>query len=620
MRKFLSFWEIVSQVWLSEPMVIMALVILKVYLFTRVVIAALSSLGDVASKACLELNDLLDTVLNTLYYVSMATQDLIEYAMDLAVDLAKDLISLVITVAKSMIKLLIELYLGTLACLCTAFVKGCLDLVEDLISTITEYVQDALDAVISAINTITGKLTLLINGFLKGIAAIESLFLDDSDSISDTISNLNVTISSLSDITIPTTFADAISNLSDSIPDFEDVLLNLTDIVTAPLTVLDEQVLQIAVDETYDNPFTETNYDVLKDTCDKLEQVFDDSVTEAQKISNWILISLGIATFLLLIFLVWSARRKWKRKSAIIDTLTYEHLQIAIGNLIQQHSHPLLHLLVKNFDPRIQWLVYYTTTPTLARCAMIGIVGVCGWALQLMVLNCIEKELSGFSGSAANSKYAEFVSEFANDTSAYISSTQDGVNNELLQPVTDLATDLYDVILDAEKEINSTINSVFGDSVFAKPLQTIIYCTIGRKLETIEEGLEWVIKNAHLNLTSYTTLYVESASENSATSIDSVSSGISDFVDSASSLVQDYRETLEIELIIALAFFGVWLLMFIVGCAILGYREYTRPDIQQQMISVPAPLNEDEKKELGYPFRDPFAITASSKYTDLLNN
>lgn len=598
----------------------MALVILKVYLFTRVVIAAISSLGDVASKACLDLNDLLDTVLNTLYYVSMATQDLIEYAMDLAVDLAKDLISIVITMAKSMIKLLIELYLGTLACLCTAFVKGCLDLVEDLITSITEYVQDALNAVIAAINTITGKLTLLINGFLKGIAAIGSLFLDDSESISDTISNLNVTISSLSDITIPTTFADAISNLSDSIPDFEDVLLNLTDIVTAPLTVLGEEVLQIAVDETYDNPFSETNYDVLKDTCDKIEQAFEDSVSEAQKISNWILISLGIATFLLLCFLVWSARRKWKRTSAIIDSLTYEHLQIAIANLIQQHSHPLLHLFVKNFDPRIQWLVYYTTTPTLARCAMIGIVGVFGWALQLMVLNCIEKQLSDFSGSAATSKYADLVSEFANHTSAYISSTQDGVNDELLQPVTDLATDLYDVILDAEKDINSTINSVFGDSIFAQPLQTIIYCTIGRKLETIEEGLEWVIRNAHLNLTSYTNLYVDSASENSATSIDSVSSGISDLVDSASSLVQDYRETLEIELIIALTFFGVWILMFIVGCAILGCREYTRPDIQQQMISVPAPLNEDEKKELGYPFRDPFATTASSKYTDLLNN
>lgn len=626
MRKYLSLWESLSQVWLSEPLVVMCLFILKVYLFTQAVLAAISSLGEVTTSACSELNDLLDSVLNSLYYASIATQKTVEYAMGLAVDLAKDLISLCITVAKAMIKLLIELYLGTLACLCTAFVKGCLELVTDLISSITEHVQDAVNTVISAINKALSNLTLVINGFLKGLSALESLFLlDNADSISSAMSSINVTISSLSDITIPTTYIDVISNLSDSIPDFEDVLSNLTSIVTAPLDILDTQVQQLAIEEPYEFPIAEnTTYNVLKQTCEQLEQVFEQSAATASRYSNYVIIGLALATLALLCLLVWLAWRKWKRHSTLVDSLVHEHLPVMTWNLLHEYRHTLLHQLVKHRDPRIQWLVYYTTTPTLARCAMIGITGVVGWALQTLILNGIDNQLAQLLESLLydTTKVAltEMADSFANDTQQYISDTQESVNQNLLAPVTDLATDLYDTILVAESVVNNTVNSVFGDTIFAAPLQTIIYCTVGRKLETIEDGLAWLIRNSQLNLSPYTDLYVLAASESAVDSVDTVVSGFSDIMKSAGSLVDKYRDIIEIELIIALAFLGVWFLMFMVGCIFLGASQYTRPDITQQVISEPRPLDDREKRELGYPFRDPFVVTASSRYTDLLSN
>lgn len=622
MRKYLSFYEGLPQVWLSDIVVAVALLMVKVYLFTRALLASLASIEKATIRSCLKMNLMLDQVLNTLYQVSKVTQQAFEYAMDSTSEIIKVLLSLSITAVKGIILLLIDLYLGTLACLCTAFVHGTLEFVTDVVRTITETVDDAVNLAMKGINTALHLLSTVINGILATVATIKSIFsLNDTSSISDALDLVSLNIGKLNNISIPTTFVDTIADLSDSVPNFENVLSNLTGIVTAPLDVLHGHVKLLSVSQ----PFilsTQGNhtYDVLGHTCLELEDSFRKAMSITLKCSEYLLIGLGVALFLALCVSTWIAHRNWERNAALIELLACENNQVQIGNLILQHNNHILFLIIESWDPRLQWLVYYMNTPAVRRCLLIGACGVLAFGLQTMLLNLVEKKMGSYMDSstldATKAALKELAANFVRETQLYINDTQNTLNMELFDPIQQFTTDIHDTIVDAETAVNNTVNSVFGSTPFASPLQTIIYCTIGRKLDTIESGLVWLISHSELNLTSFTGSHIDLINESS---LDYVRGTMSDFaeVNTADYLIKQYRSMLEVELLTFSAFFGAWLVILTIGFGILIFRELTELDIQPQTIGFPRQLTQRQRKDLEYPFHDPFALTASSRYTNI---
>lgn len=623
MRKYLSFYESLSQVWLSDIVMAMAILMVKIHLFTRALLASIASIEKATIRSCLKLNQMLDLVLNTLYQVNILTQRAIEYAMDSTCQVLKVVLSLSIAAVKGIILLLIDLYLGTLACLCTAFVHGTLEFVTDVVKDITEAVDDAINLAMKGINTALNLLSTVINGFLGTLATIKSIFTqDDTSSISDALDLVSLNITKLHNISIPTSFVDSIANLSNSIPDFEDVLSNLTKIVTTPLDVLNDHVELLSVTQPFDLsvPANQT-YDVLGNTCLKLEESFQRAMSLTQTCSNYVLIGLGIAMFLGLCISIWISHRKWERNAVLLELLACENKQVEVGNLIFQYNNRMMYPIIKNFDPRLQWLVYYMNMSVVRRCLLIGACGVLAFGLQTMLLNFIEKNMPSFTESstidATREALKELVTKFVNETQLYVNETQDSINTELFDPIQQFTKDIYNTILDAETAVNNTVNTVFGSTPFASPLRTIIYCTIGRKLDSIESGLAWLISYSHLNLTSFADTNIDLVSE---PSLHSVYALVSDFAEdnTIEYLIKQYRHILKVELLTASVFFGVWIVTLAIGCGILVFRELTEPDIQPQAIGFPRQLSQTQREQLGYPFHDPFVLTAaSSRYTNI---
>lgn len=605
----------------------MFLLILKVYLFTGALLAAISSIEEVTVITCSKIDIMLNQSLNVVSQINRATYEGVQYAMESIVEIVKVLLSLCITVVKSVIGLIIEIYLGTLACLCTAFVKGTLEFVADIASVVTEGVEDAINFATESINTALSQLSTIINGFIKGLEAIKSLFSSDSASLTDALTSVTLTISALKNVSIPTTFVEKIANLSDSIPDFEDVLSNLTILVTLPLDVLDTQVKQLSITESFQASGTNIqSFNVLGETCQELENIFDEVIKTAQICSNYVLIGLGVATCLLFCFLIWMAKRTWKRNSTFLESLAQENLQLKVGNLIYEHENVLLQMVTKTWDFRLQWLVNYMNTHTLMRCAMMGTCGLICFGLQSMILNYIERKLERFVDiiiieDGTKSQITKLVGIYFNETQSYIDASQKDINLQLLKPVQQLSTDLYSTILTAESAINNTVNSVFGGSPFAAPLQTIIYCTIGRKIDTIEKALKWLVSNTELTFLEYSDTSMMSVSSKSVDDVFENLSNLADNITSATEhLIKQYRKILQVELIVSSSFLGVWFLMLIIGCGILVVREIKKTDTRPQVIGVPRQIGEQERRDLGCPFRDPFTVTASSIYSEIPHN
>lgn len=623
MRVYLSLYESLSQVWLSEPIVFMALLMVKVFLFTRGLLAALKTLKEVSNSVCLKMNDMLDNILNTLSQVNRATQEVIVAAMDSTVELVIKLSSLCISVAKALIGLMIELYLGTLACLLTALIKGTLNLVTEIISAITETVEDAINTATEGINTALSGLSSAINGFITGLSAVKSLFtLNNTSSLTLAVSSVTLSASALKNISIPNTFVEEISNLSNSIPDFEEVLSNLTSVVTKPLDMLDMKIklLESTKNLTF-STVENVSFNVLGDTCSSLEIIFDIAAAKAQSCSNIIFVVLAGSLFVVLCFSIWREKQVWERKIELFRQLALENLQVDVGNMIQRNENWLLRPFMSRWDSRFQWWISYMNTPILLRCAMIGICGLIGFGLQLLILQAISKAFEDLSsqttnGTTTRSKVASIVGSFVNQTESYIESSQSLVDEQLLDPILELGTELYSTILKIELAVNITINSIFGDSFLADPLRTIVYCTIGRKLETIEDGLTWITKNTQLTLFNFSDSTYNATSE---ALVDDVLLSVSAFganVDSATKhLIKQYRGILQIELLTSCAFLGVWLLVAIMGGVFLAIREFQNRLHGTQSIGMPIQLSEKQKQKLGYPIRDPFSLTASSIYS-----
>ncbi|SGZ54337.1 CIC11C00000003576 [Sungouiella intermedia] len=620
MRKYLTFNESLTQTWLSDLVVAMALLMVKVYLFTQTLLAAIASTEKATIYGCWKMNDMLDMVLNTQSQVNNVTREAVEYAMNSNVQIIKLLLTMSITVVKGVILLLIELYLGTLACLCTAFVHGTLEIITDTVSAITETVEDAINLATKGINTALERLSILINGFSASLTAIKSLFsLDDSSSVTDAINIVSLNVRSLSNITIPTTFVDTLRNLTDDIPDFETVLSNLTSMVTQPLDLLNNHVKQLSVNTTFELSSNGVQtFDVLKNTCLEIEASFQNVISRTRKCSDYILIGLAVGVFLSVCISIWIAHRNWQRKDVLLKLLACEQKQVQVGNLIFEHENILLHRLIKNWDPRLQWLVCYMSTPTVRRCFLIGSCGFLAYGLQSILLNYIETNLEPFMQSInmdeTRSVLAHLVARSINETQVYVNETQDEINTGLLHPIQGVTTSIYSTILDAETAINNTVDSVFRSTPFAAPLQTVIYCTIGRKLDSIESGLGWLISNTQLKLTSFSDKNLHRIS---TTSVDSVYDSISDLgkLNTVGYLIKQYRKVLEVELLTSSSFIGVWLLMLAIGICILIYGHITEPDIQPQAIGVPRQLSHTQREALRFPYHDPFDLTASSRYT-----
>lgn len=627
MRFYLNFYEQLSQVWLDKYVLILVLLIVKVFLFRNALLTGLLSCQTHAEEMCDTMDRLLKQASQAPQAISQLTNYIIEQFIKNLLGQVRMLLLFALAILKALIAFMILLYLGTFTCLSTAFVKGTLDVVSEATRTITEAVELAVNEFLKVFNSALDGLSTVVNGFVTTIKSIKSFFTDsDTSDISSAVDTVNLTASTIKNISIPTTFIDELSALSDKIPDYEDILSNLTSVVTKPLDILRREVDSMTfAHSTIDlSELKSHQKGVSLSNCSSLDAEFKSIEKAIDSTCSWIIIALGLSILLVIMVLMFFAHRSYRRRMNYIEELTLENNPDRIGNIleIQRNRFGMMLINVK-INHRLRWLINYASTSTAVNCLLVGIAGILVVGLQYWLLATTSSKLnSAFSSenlALQNSTIQKNVESYISDTQFALDNLLKSLNDALFGSIESTSEGLYETLLEAQIAVNDTINSVFGGTPFASPLRTIVYCTFGRNLEKIEDGLQWINNNIKIEFPALPEEEMLRLMTNSLQDSTNDEGRIGSAIKSSGEkLIKAYRKSLFIELIVSCAFLGVWVLLLVIGVSILASREFMNRLVLPKAISLPHQLDAKSKTEYEYPISDPFVRATSSIYSQHL--
>lgn len=619
MRNYLGLYERLSQLYLDRAVAAVVLSLLKLLLFRNLVVATVDANKDLAERACDAVND----AVNIQNHFSRQINLLVQHFITAAANAFNLLLQLIITVAKNLTIFYIELYLGTYTCLFTAMLKGSLDLLTEAVSAITDALNVAVNAAIEDIQRALGGLSDAVNSVISAADKVRAFFAGSSNSlINDSFKTVNLTLSGLHSINISHAFVDELTRLNDNIPNFDN-LTNITNtFIEKPFSAILKELAALVGTGNFSlklRPLSETaNTTACNPTG--IEPVFDEINRAVSTTFTYIVAGLCGFLVLLLLLLAYKEHRKWSRFEELIETVA-EH-PTSTPNTLNVFSSFFLYRLNKvNFAYKDEatWLFSYTFLTSSALMLLIGVTGFMTVLLQYIVLRVLKSGLKKLPLllAAISADIAEYV-DGINDS---ILSEQASLNGGVLGSVRSATGKLNSTLTDFMGELQHALNSTFGGTVFMDPVNAVVYCTIGRKVDKIEEGLGWISDNLELTLPTVPALdfgnLKDTALGNSAS-------------EALQKTVSLFERSLKVELLISAAFVGIWALQLFIGLAILLYRRSREIPplpgnfypVDVETVGPPRPLTEEQRRAYSYPFVDPYSEKdpSSSKYSEKLED
>lgn len=129
-------------------------------------------------------------------------------------------------------------------------------------------------------------------------------------------------------------------------------------------------------------------------------------------------------------------------------------------------------------------------------------MGIISVALQFALVNHVQSHLNNhmesFIGNSSDSSNS--VTNYVRSMNDYINDTQTDMNNELFGNIKETSLSINSTIVNFMDDLNDTLTSIFGKTPLSGAVDTIVYCTIGRKLEKVESGLTWMNRNLNIDL------------------------------------------------------------------------------------------------------------------------
>lgn len=622
-RIYLSAAETLSQAWLHQAVLLLVLAILKVYFFSTALLAAISAFGNSAAPICQQMLKLQKHAEEAPQRASELVDVVLEQIWLACTSYIADLVLLAAKVAKAILSFMLDIYLGTLTCLATAFVKGFLEFLTDAIEDITKVVQAAVQGVADALNSALSGLSSVVNTVVSAVEAIESLFSsDDSSELTTAFDSMNLTISALDNITIPTSYLSTLESLADSIPDFDEVLSNLTDLITDPII----DVIELAVsddDTTLANmsiPDSSANSTLtLVDLCDEFSAHIEEAAKIIKSWSTCCIVGLAVGTVLVLVSVSTLSFLRTRRRAQLLAKLANEGDTTEVGNILTQHGFGVMGFFLADSHPEIRWLVSFTCTENLLKCLSIGLIAILVITLQSLILNLTQKALSLLSDSAlllgTNSQLVKEFSTYLGSAQASLNLLMESVNESLFSSIHNTSSEVLSMVEEFQTGLNDTITAVFGSSFLAAPFRTVVYCTIGRKIETIEEGLAWLVDNTYFAPPIINQTYLTDTFQSSLTSLTYQSSVRNSLALGLQTVLKTQHQAQKNELLIAMAFISVWGFYLLVGIMLITLRKIrykSHGDVTFKKDILPGYTMRDTLP--GYAFHDGLSFFRSKKH------
>jgi hypothetical protein len=281
----------------------------------------------------------------------------------------------------------------------------------------------------------------------------------------------------------------------------------------------------------------------------------------------------------------------------------------------------------------VRWAVAYGTTLPALFVLSLAIAGFFSCLCQYIILAEVQKkvpaltsQVSDFAGEVVTS--LQHVSEdWANDANGVMTHYSDEINNDVLGYVVNATDAVNDTLNTFTDEMDKALTTAFQNTVLMDPIQEVVYCLIGLKVEAVQKGLTWVHDHAHVTFPMFPN---DTFSSGAAESIDgdsnlttflaTPSSVSTDEVTGAVTHVTDYiRNNIIQEALISTGLLLVYVLVvligvmrMLVGMAGFGYEakgglaETTTPTLTKRPISTLRSASEAsvDRRKFNYAEKD----------------
>lgn len=599
-RNYLNLPEILTQVYLNKYAILLILILIKLILLET---SILDNLDLVLLDNSICDNGEIQPVLNTIHYMIVDSLQTLE---------AAGIVSIILTlkVIKQLALFFIELFFGTYICLINAALKGsteaALDASEGVIRAVNATVVSATNDIESALK----GLSLIINDLVTGFSAIKNIFTGSKPDPTQYQNKINITLGNLKNkIMIPNEVLTKLDNFKNSSLYGLSQLGNGTQtIVSTPFELAIKKLNTMKLNYNFSTGApSPINFrdECLKDMS-KLKDVQTALAKLVERISKWLFIGLVLAMVGSILYVSYIQWRHCRRMDKFINETGIDKV-VQFRNQYNIYNNFLIYTIVKrmgiDLNEKAIWMASYTFSEISRNVFFFGMMGVVSVAAQYILLNSVQSSMSNHIKSfdtISNSTYMSAPTIYLRDMNTYIDDTQNKLNQELFSGIKEVSVTLNSTIVEFLDKLNETLSDIFGNTPLGGPINTVVYCTIGRKLEKIEKGLTWMNDNLNINIPSISRDIEDGLSHITFLQPQSI-------LTKANKIIDLYRKSILLELYISLGLLGVWLFQIFVGGVTLAIRHWNskRQENTSYAISSPHELSEHEKEVYGYPLSHP---------------
>lgn len=231
---------------------------------------------------------------------------------------------------------------------------------------------------------------------------------------------------------------------------------------------------------------------------------------------------------------------------------------------------------------RLAWYLSYIFSPSALVCFLVGVFGLLAIGIQLIAIKPIQRKVTeevdkavqvvmSSVGTKINAAMGDASATYATGVNTQLAAIDTTLNGELFTWIGNATSVLNNTVVAYYNDLETGINSAFGNTILANPMLELVRCVIGGKVAALEGAIEFL--QAHLRipiprlapdvllLSSHTLAQVSSPIADAA--IGGENGGV------FGRLVDRYLSVLRSELVTFGVILGVWGFICLMGLVIL---------------------------------------------------
>ena len=240
----------------------------------------------------------------------------------------------------------------------------------------------------------------------------------------------------------------------------------------------------------------------------------------------------------------------------------------------------------------LRWFLHYVFHPPALACFLIGFFGILSVQLQLWAIapleakfhdraNAAATDLSGNIFTSLNQSMFNQSASYANSINSHIDNVQSTVNDGLLGWVNGTTSTLNNTVNTFYNDLQDAVSTLFNGTFLEQPAQEFIRCIVGSKVIAIENAITFLHDNLQVNIprVNESVLVLSPDEVNSATQpIAAAAIGNDSDPDGGlvGRLINTYVQSLKKERIMFAIFLLLWVVVVIMGLAIVFWHSYGR--------------------------------------------